>query len=143
MLRFLRQHKKADKALVAVKQYLQYRRDNGLDEIRKFIHEGDVPQSGWPLGAFFMDRCCVCPCSTSLFDVKGNALCVEQYGFWPAHRLRDVTAEGYIAWQTYALEYKSMQLERIALGRERVLLRAAHAQWEGGCCPPSPARGQN
>lgn len=89
-----------------------------------------MPQSGWPLGDFFKDRLAVCPCSTSLFDVKGNALCVEQYGFWPAHRLRDVTAEGYIAWQTYALEFKSMQLERIALGRERVLLRAAHAQWE-------------
>ena len=130
LLRFLRQHKRPDKALAAVKQYLAYRRDNGLDEIRAFIADGHVPQSGWPLGDFFSDRCCVCPCSTALFDVKGNPLCVEQYGFWPAHRLRDVTAEGYIAWQTYALEFKSMQLERVALGRERVLLRAAHAQWE-------------
>ncbi|KAH8067173.1 hypothetical protein JL721_7873 [Aureococcus anophagefferens] len=125
LLRFLRQHKKADKALAAVKQraprpfstYLAYRRENGLDEILAFLRKGDVPQSGWPLGDFFKDRLAVCPCSTSLFDVKGNALCVEQYGFWPAHRLRDVTAEGYIAWQTYALEFKSMQLERIALGR--------------------------
>ena len=112
------------------RRYLAYRRENGLDEILAFLRKGDVPQSGWPLGDFFKDRLAVCPCSTSLFDVKGNALCVEQYGFWPAHRLRDVTAEGYIAWQTYALEFKSMQLERIALGRERVLLRAAHAQWE-------------
>ena len=61
--------------------------------------------------------------------MKGNALCVEQYGFWPAHRLKDVTAEKYIGWQTYALEHKSMVLERIALGRERAVLRAAHAQW--------------
>ncbi|KAH8046906.1 hypothetical protein JL722_13399 [Aureococcus anophagefferens] len=69
--------------------YLAYRRENGLDEILAFLRKGDVPQSGWPLGDFFKDRLAVCPCSTSLFDVKGNALCVEQYGFWPAHRLRD------------------------------------------------------
>ena len=69
------------------------------------------------------------PCATALFDTSGNALCVEQYGFWPAHRLRDITPDVYIAWQTHALELKSMVLERIALGRERVLLRAAHAQW--------------
>ena len=62
-------------------------------------------------------------------QVKGNALCVEQYGFWPAHRLKDITAEKYMGWQTYALEHKSMVLERIALGRERAVLRAAHAQW--------------
>ena len=54
---------------------------------------------------------------------------MEQYGFWPAHRLKDITAEKYIGWQTYALEHKSMVLERIALGRERAVLRAAHAQW--------------
>ena len=42
-----------------------------------------------------------------------------------------------MAWQTYALELKSITLERIALGRERALLRAAHAQWvaDPSCVP--------
>ena len=62
-----------------------------------------------------------------LFDVKGNALCVEQCGFWPAHRLKDITAEKYIGWQTYALEHKSMVLERIALGRESCTTSRARA----------------
>ena len=44
----------------------------------------------------------------------------EQYGFWPAHRLKDITAEKYIGWQTYALEHKSMVLERIALGEREL-----------------------
>jgi len=73
----------------------------------------------WPFGQFVLDRFCILPCSTELFDVKGNALCVEQYGHWPADRLRDVTPETYVRWQLYCLEHKSMQLEKIAVAMTR------------------------
>ena len=129
LLRFLRHLKSSDKALVAVKKYLRYRCAHELDAVRLAIsdHELCARPLEWPNGAFFAERCAVLPCSTWLFDVKGNALCVEQYGFWPAHRLRDVTAEDYLAWQSYALEWKMVQLERLSLGRERELLRASLA----------------
>lgn len=129
LLRFLRQHKSEKKGVKAVKEYLRWRETEKIDVIRDAILNGRTEPQTWPAGPFFKARCAVLPCSSSCFDMKGNALCVEQYGFWPAARLKDVTAEKYIGWQTYALEHKSMVLERIALGRERAVLRAAHAQW--------------
>ena len=110
-------------------KYLAFRAAHRIDDIRAALAEGDGNPASYPHGEFFANRIAVLPCSTSLFDVKGNALCVEQLAFWPAHRLKEVCSDNYIPWQMYCLEHKSMQLERIALGRERALLRAAHAQW--------------
>ena len=111
LIRFLRQHKSEKKGVKAVKEYLRWRETEKIDLIRDQIMGGKDRPETWPSGAFFKARCAVLPCAEQLFDVKGNALCVEQYGFWPAHRLKDITADKYIGWQTYALEHKSMVLE--------------------------------
>ncbi|KAJ1452596.1 hypothetical protein M885DRAFT_526444 [Pelagophyceae sp. CCMP2097] len=129
LIRFLRQAKTPEKGLAACHKYLRWRCDQGVDDVRAAIAGGLDDPRDWPNGLFFLNRCCVLPCSTALFDVKGNALCVEQYGHWPAHKLRDLTPEGYLEWHTYGLEWKMMLLERIALGREKVILRAAFQRY--------------
>ena len=125
LLRFLRQHKTCDKGLTAARKYLEWRRDHGVDKIREALGTDEFGPRDWPHGDQLLDRFCILPCSTNLFDVKGNALCVEQYGHWPADRLRDITAEKYLQWQLHCLEHKSMQLEKIAMARERTVLEAA------------------
>lgn len=130
LLRFLRHHKNRDKALAAVKQYLAWRQESNVDKVRAELDELTNPRE-WPFGDFLLDRCCMLPCSTELFDTHGNALCVEQYGFWPAHRLRDVSADTYLTWHSYGLEWKSMLLERISMARERFAIEAGHPLEEG------------
>ena len=95
LLRFLRQHKNADRAVVAVKKYLVWRRREKLDDVRRDIAGGNTDMRSWPHGEFWAARVRLLPCAESMFDVKGNALCVEQYAHWPAHRLRDCSAEMY------------------------------------------------
>ena len=131
LLRFLRQTKNADKALAAAKTYAAWRREKGVDVIRAKLAQENFKARDWPHGSFLLDRFCVLPCSSDLCDEKGNALCVEQYGFWPADRLRDITADKYLEWQLHCLEYKCLQLENIAIAREKDKLRGKVPLEEG------------
>jgi len=60
LLRFLRQHKNAEKALKAVKHYLQFRKAQGLDAIREKVVETGGESRAWPHGDFFADRALQC-----------------------------------------------------------------------------------
>mmetsp|Transcript_16320 Transcript_16320/g.24516 ORF Transcript_16320/g.24516 Transcript_16320/m.24516 type:complete len:554 (+) Transcript_16320:69-1730(+) len=124
LLRFFRQTKNADKALVLIRKYLTWRKESQVDQVRQKLEDDyNRPTNNvcrnWPHGNFLLDRMSILPCSTELFDKKGNALCVEQYGLLPADQLRDITPEMYLEWQLFCLEYKSIQLERIAIEREK------------------------
>lgn len=128
LLRFLRHHKTEHKALAAVKAYLIWRETSGANQVRAVLCREASPRK-WPFGNMILDRSYVLPCSVELFDKKGNALCVERYGLWPAEKLRDVCADDYLAWQAYCLEWKSIQLERISIAREREGSTKISAGW--------------
>lgn len=141
MLRFLRMDPQLDeeKAIAKVSTYLAWRRESKADEMRKVVDEKGHDPSRWPHGHVLLECIRLLQCSEEYFDKKGNAVTVYQAFHWPAKALRarvgQLTTKELVEFATFGAEYNAVQMERISVSRERVLIDHARKLFEDGKDP--------
>ena len=148
LLRFLRQDPShdEDRALAKVGEYLKWRRQHNADEARARLTQRTTTTDEsspvdkwkdagrWPHGEILIECIRVLQCSETYFDKKGNAVTVYQAFHWPAPALRKqvggLSTRQLVDFATFAAEFNAVQMDRIALSREKVLLDHAKDLYE-------------
>lgn len=128
MLRFLRMDPRLDedRAIEKVGTYLAWRREAKADQMRALVPERGSNPRDWPHGDILLDCIRVLQCSEQYFSKRGHAVTVYQAFHWPARALRakvgGMTSKQLVDFATFGAEYNAVQMERISVARERVLL---------------------
>lgn len=128
LLRFLRMDPQLDedRAIVKVGAYLAWRKEAKADEMRALVPDRGRNPRDWPHGDKLLDCIRVLQCSETYFDKRGHAVTVYQAFHWPAWALRakvgGMSTKQLVDFATFGAEYNAVQMERIAVSRERVLL---------------------
>lgn len=142
MLRFLRMdpQQDEDRAFVKVGDYLKWRRESRADETRALVPERGGEPRLWPHGDVLMDCIRLIQCSDCYFDKQGHAVTVYQAFHWPAPALRakvgGMSTAQLVEFATFGAEYNAVQMEKIAVARERVLLDHAKQLFAEGKLTP-------
>jgi len=148
-LRFLRQDPSndEDRAVAKVGEYLRWRKASCADDARRRLDE--TPESSsdeknpvdawkdaskWPHGNILMECIRLLQCSETYYDTQGHAVTVYQAFHWPAPALRkrvgNLTTRQLVDFATFAAEFNAVQMDRIALSREKVLLDHARGLYD-------------
>lgn len=142
MLRFLRMdpQQDEDRAFVKVGDYLKWRRESRADDMRALVPERGSEPRLWPHGDVLMDCIRLIQCSDCYFDKQGHAVTVYQAFHWPAPALRakvgGMSTAQLVEFATFGAEYNAVQMEKIAVARERVLLDHAKQLFAEGKLTP-------
>ncbi|KAJ1453298.1 hypothetical protein M885DRAFT_524703 [Pelagophyceae sp. CCMP2097] len=150
LLRVLRQDPARDEDLAVKKigDYLAWRSKTDADGLRGRIVDEETGEPceplGWVHGPKMLECIRVIQTSTALYDRGGHAVCVYQAFHWPAPALRahlcTLSREQLVEFAQSGAEYNAVQLERISLARERVILDSAKLRWKEGRGLPPPLR---
>ncbi len=124
IIRFLRGHDyDIEKVCGLMSNFLKWRIDSKVDDIRKHIVEGgaDHPLK-FPKGELILRLIPQLVLAPDALDIEGAPICVDQYNFSPHEVLKQITLEEYIHFVTYVLEYRSSIIEQMSEERERAFL---------------------
>ena len=124
ILRFLRGHNhNVDKAVAMMTKFLQWRKDAGVNEIRKNIVEGGMDHPfKFPNGEKILGLIPQLIITPYAHDKSGSPICVEQYNFSPAEVLNKISIQEYIVFVMHSLEYRSLVVEQLSEKREKAFL---------------------
>jgi hypothetical protein len=113
LIRFFRGHNKdINKTCEMVAKFLRWRREAGVDEIRKNIVEHGLNHPRlFPKADIILKLIPQIVINVDMRDRNGCPMCLEQYNFSPSNVLQKITLQDYVTFMTYALEYKSLILE--------------------------------
>lgn len=106
LVRFLRGHDhNVDKVCEMVTNFLKWRDDNNMDEIRERIIRGGLNHPRFfPLGEKILQLIPQVVIAYDACDKFGSPICVDQYNFSPAVVMASISVPDYIVFQgTYAL----------------------------------------
>ncbi|KAJ8603770.1 hypothetical protein CTAYLR_000322 [Chrysophaeum taylorii] len=137
-LRFLRMDPNLDedRAIHKVGAYLRWRRERRADDMRALVPERGREPRNWPHGDVLMDCIRVLQCSERYYSTRGHAVTVYQAFHWPAPALRakvgGMTTKQLVDFATFGAEYNSVQMEKISVSRERVLVDHAKRLFDEG-----------
>ncbi len=126
IIRFLRGHGYAvDKVCDLIINFLKWRVDNKVDDIRKHIVEGgaDHPLK-FPKGELILSLIPQLVLAPDALDSEGALICVDQYKFSPSEVLTKISVEEYVHFFTYVLEYRSCIIEQVSEEREAAFLNS-------------------
>lgn len=126
MIRFLRGHgHDVDKVTTMMSNFLKWREDNKINEIRTDIVErGYDHPLRFPKGDVILSLIPQLVILPNAMDNTGSPICVEQYDFVPSEVFKYINITDYILFVTYSLEYRSLIVEQISEQRERAYLAA-------------------
>ena len=124
ILRFLRGHgHNVEKAAAMLRKFLSWRKEFGVNEIRRSIVEGGLDHPlKFPNGEKILRLIPQLIITPHAFDKSGSPICVEQYNFSPAEVLSKISIQEYILFVMHSLEYRSLVVEQLSEKRERVFL---------------------
>lgn len=124
IVRFLRGHDYAvDKVCNLMSNFLKWRKDKNVDEIRRNIVEGGMDHPvKFPKGDVIVGLVPQLVIAPDALDVCKAPICVEQYNFVPSEVFKHITLDDYIVFVTYSLEYKSIIVEQMSEHREAAYL---------------------
>ena len=113
ILRFLRGHEfDIDKTCEMLEKFIVWRREYGVDDIRRDIAERGINHPRlFPAADKILPLVPQIVINTAIRDRSGAPLCVEQYNFSPSNVLSQISLAEYVRFTIYCLEYKSMILE--------------------------------
>lgn len=116
LLRFLRgKQLKLEDAVKQYSDFLKWRIENKVDEIRKeILYGGKNSPFQFPNGEKILNLAPQIIISAKALDKKGQPLAMESYDFSPAKLFKEVTLEEYILFLTYALEYRALVMEQMS-----------------------------
>ena len=124
LIRYLRGHNNdIEKIYIMFKNFLKWRLDNNMNEIRTNIVENgyDHPLK-FPKGDIILKLIPQLIVLPEALDKTGSPICVEQYNFIPSEVFQYITIEDYIVFVKYSLEYRSLIVEQLSEHRERAYL---------------------
>jgi hypothetical protein len=130
IIRFLRGHDhNLEKVIEMYSKFLHWRKEHGVDEIRRNIVEGEADHPlKFPKGQLIMSLLPSLVMAPDAFDNFGCPIVVEQYRFSPSEVLSKVKIEEYVLFVTYSLEYRQIILEQISEQREQEFLNSLSPQ---------------
>mmetsp|Transcript_21588 Transcript_21588/g.33120 ORF Transcript_21588/g.33120 Transcript_21588/m.33120 type:complete len:614 (-) Transcript_21588:151-1992(-) len=136
LLRFLRQDptQDEDRALLKLGEYLNWRAKANIDQTtRKLVPEIGADPSKWPHGNILLECIRLIQCSDTYFSKQGFSVTVYQAFHWPAPALRkhvgSMTTKQLVEFATFGAEFNAVQMDRIAISRERYMLDHAKQLW--------------
>ena len=121
LLRFLRGHDySVPKAAALFCQFLDWRRELRVDEIRESIVRGGMNHpTKFPNGEKILSLIPQVVLAHEVTDYFGCALVVEQFTFSPSVVLKEISLDEYLKFVIYCLEYRSIVLEQLSEEAER------------------------
>ena len=117
LVRFLRGHDhNVDKVCEMVTNFLKWRDDNNMDEIRERILRGGLthPRS-FPLGEKILQLIPQVVIAYDACDKFGAPICVDQYNFSPAVVMASISVPDYIVFQGWSSLYCLYSVSRLSL----------------------------
>ena len=116
LVRFLRGHNhNVEKATKMYRDFLSWRRENAIDEVRNDIVYGRKNDPTlFPKGELIMrlvPQIVLTPMST---DLTGQPIVYEADGYSPREVLESITIEDYTIFLIYVLEYRAIILEQLS-----------------------------
>lgn len=126
IIRFLRGHDhNIEKVCELYGKFLRWRRDCGIDEIRRDIVERGMDHpTKFPKGDLIQALIPGLVIAPDAQDNMGCPIVVDQYNFSPGELLSKLTIQEYITYATYSLEFRQLVLEQISEEREQEFLTA-------------------
>lgn len=124
LVRFLRGHNHdLEKVHGMMRNYLQWRKDNKVNEIRtNIVERGFDHPLRFPKGEIILKLIPQLVVLPEALDKTGSPICVEQYNFVPSEVFKYITIEDYILFVMYSLEYRSLIVEQLSEHREQAYL---------------------
>ena len=121
LLRFLRGHDyNVPKVATLYCQFLEWRREHRVDEIRENIVKGGMNHpTKFPNGEKILSLIPQVVLAHEVSDYFGCALIVEQFTFSPSLVLKEISLDEYLIFVIYCLEYRSIILEQLSEEAER------------------------
>ena len=125
MIRFLRgKDGNVDQATKLYGDFLKWRRENGVDEIRDKILNGGINHPfKFPMGEKIIELQPQIVMAPKAFDNQGQPITLETFGFDPDAVFKHVTIEQYLTFLIYSLEFRALVMEQLSEEREREYLR--------------------
>ena len=125
MIRFLRgKDGNVDQATKLYGDFLKWRRENGVDEIRdKILYGGINHPFKFPMGEKIIELQPQIVMAPKAFDNQGQPITLETFGFDPDAVFKHVTIEQYLTFLIYSLEFRALVMEQLSEEREREYLR--------------------
>ena len=124
-------------------RYLQWRKDNDIDSIRRAIVTERNSPPKFPHGETVLKAIPQTLCNTDTRDKHECPLSWLTTDFSPSQAFSEITIEQYTEFVQYSLEFQQLILEQLAEQKEREILAEAEAKGEGagrGCTPGSARR---
>lgn len=126
IVRFLRGHDhNIDKAYDMMAKFLNWRKENNVDQIRRDIVDGGMDHpTKFPDGEKILGLIPQLVIAPDALDNTGSPICVDQYNFSPSHVLANIPLEKYIHFVIYTLEYRSLIVEQLSEEREQEFVKS-------------------
>lgn len=126
LLRFLRGHDyNVSKVADLYRKFLDWRRDNGIDNMRQeIVHKGLCHPRLFPGGAKILKLVPQIVIASDARDVYGCPLVVDQYTFYPSEVFAEITIDEYMVFVHYCLEFRSLVLEQLSEEKERKIIES-------------------
>jgi len=124
ILRFLRGHDyDIEKVITMMSKFLEWRKDNKVDEIRQHILLGGRNKpTDFPRAEVILDLVPQIVLCSYARDKSNSPICIEKFNWSPTVVFQTLTLPEYIEFLIYALEYKSMVAEQISEELDRKYL---------------------
>jgi len=124
LIRFLVGHEyNIPKATEMVRKYLEWRRVNGVDQIRQNIIFGGMDHpTKFPMAEIILKLMPCLAISHEACDKTGAPICVDQYNFDPSEVLEKIGVQNYYKFFIHVLEFRSIILEQLSEARDRAYL---------------------
>lgn len=124
IIRFIRGHGVLDRIVTKYRNYLQWRKDNNVDEVRERIRVENLNKPAlFPNGEGFLSMSEQIIVAADATDYEGNLITFETFDFSPSVMLKKFSLDDWDNWMIYTMIYKQMVLEQVSEQRERDLLR--------------------
>ena len=113
-----------DSAVKVMRDFLQWRKENHVDEIRQdIVYGGKNTPFKFPKGKQILQLAPQIVITPKVVDREGRPLSLELFDFDPKEIAKNVKLEEYLLWLTYALEYRTLVMEQLSHEYEQAYLR--------------------
>jgi hypothetical protein len=125
ILRFLKgKQMNVDEATHLIKDFLHWRKENKVDDIRQdIVYGGRNTPFKFPRGKQILKLAPQIVISPHSVDKKGRPLAMELFNFNPKDVFKAIKLEEFLLWLTYALEFRVLVMEQMAHEYEQKYLK--------------------
>lgn len=133
LIRFLRgRNGNVDEAIKLYGDFLNWRKENGVDEVRdKILYGGINHPFKFPMGEEIIRLAPQIVMAPNARDHLDQPITLETFGFDPNEVFKHVTIEQYLLFLIYSLEFRALILEQLSAEKEKMYLKNCTNPQEG------------